>query len=464
MENFKELGLPSIIVDALTRMKICVPTPVQALAIPLASRGQDVLASAQTGTGKTIAYTIPLLIKLLASPQGSALILTPTRELAVQVQQAINQILSKGSAIRTVLLIGGTSMSKQISDLRKRPRIIVGTPGRIYDHLQRKSLTLNETSFLVIDEADRMLDMGFGIQLDRIAEYLPKERQTLMFSATLPPNIDKLSKKYLQNPERVSIGSSAIPAPKIKQEIIHTTGGEKLPELLKQLGTREGSIIVFVKTKRNADKLSKELRTQGHTADAIHGDLSQNRRERALQAFRARKNRIMVATDVAARGLDIPHVMHVINYNLPQCPEDYIHRIGRTGRAGAEGNALCLISPEEKILWRAIVRLIDPHAKPERQESRQPLPERQNQRPRKFGFKKPYSKNSHSKGGRFSSGNREGKQRNSFTKTASPSISGDTTTSSPHARNGGKRPFNRFERRGERPGQRPGKKSFRHSF
>lgn len=387
MENFKELGLPTAIVDALTRMNICAPTPVQAATIPFAMQGRDLLASAQTGTGKTIAYTIPLLIKLSQSSQGSALILTPTRELAVQVQQAINQILSKSSSIRTVLLIGGTSMSKQIADLKKRPRIIVGTPGRIYDHLQRKSLTLNETSFLVIDEADRMLDMGFGIQLDRIAEYLPKTRQTLMFSATLPPNIDKLSKKYLQNPERVSIGSTSVPVAKIKQEIIHTTGGEKLPELLKQLSLREGSIIVFVKTKRGADKLSRELRNQGHTSDAIHGDLSQNRRDRALQAFRARKNRIMVATDVAARGLDIPHVMHVINYNLPQCPEDYIHRIGRTGRAGAEGSALCLITPEEKLLWRAIVRLIDPHAKPERQEPRHSHA-KQNQHPKKFGFKK----------------------------------------------------------------------------
>lgn len=388
MKNFSELGLPDSIVAALTRMKITVPTPVQAAAIPIAMRGQDLLASAQTGTGKTVAYSIPLLIKLSASSHGSALILTPTRELAVQVQQALNEILGGSSSLKTVLLIGGAPMGKQMANLKKRPRLIIGTPGRIYDHLQRKSLTLSETSFLVIDEADRMLDMGFGIQLDRIAEYLPKSRQTLMFSATLPPNIEKLSKKYLQSPERVSIGSSVQPAPKIKQEIIHTPTGEKFAQLLKQLTLREGSIIVFVKTKRNADKLSRELRNQGHSSDSIHGDLSQNRRDRAMQAFRTRKNRIMVATDVAARGLDIPHVMHVINYNLPQCPEDYIHRIGRTGRAGAEGSALCLISPEEQILWKAISRLIDPQAKREFPDGERAAPARHRPRPGKFGFKK----------------------------------------------------------------------------
>ncbi len=409
MENFSELGLPNALVEALARMKITVPTPVQAATIPIAMQGLDLLASAQTGTGKTVAYSIPLLIKLTESPQGCALILTPTRELAVQVQNTLNQILGKAGSLRTVLLIGGTSMSKQFSELKRRPRIIVGTPGRIYDHLQRKSLVLNETRFLIIDEADRMLDMGFGIQLDNIAEYLPKTRQTLMFSATLPPNIDKLSKKYLQNPQRVSIGSTDQPVAKIKQEIIHTHSGEKFELLLKQLNEREGSIIVFVKTKRGADKLSRELKNQGHSSDSIHGDLSQNRRDRVIQGFRSRRSRIMVATDVAARGLDIPHVMHVINYNLPECPEDYIHRIGRTGRAGAEGNALCLISPEDQLKWKAILRLIDPQARPahsHHQEGQRAAPARQQQRPGKFGFKKkrPFRQGGFKSGGFRSSG------------------------------------------------------------
>ncbi|MFI5334448.1 MAG: DEAD/DEAH box helicase [Chlamydiales bacterium] len=398
MENFSLLGLPAQLVEALTRMKITVPTPVQVATIPVAISGRDLLASAQTGTGKTVAYSIPLLIKLLESSDGAALILTPTRELAVQVQNTLNLILGRIASLRTVLLIGGTSMSKQFAELKRRPRIIVGTPGRIYDHLQRKSLALNETRLLIIDEADRMLDMGFGIQLDKIAEYLPKTRQTLMFSATLPPNIDKLSKKYLQNPERISIGSSVQPVAKIKQEMIHLSAAEKFPELLKQLSAREGSIIIFVKTKRGADKLSRELKNQGQHADSIHGDLSQHRRDRVIQAFRSRKIRILVATDVAARGLDIPHVMHVINYNLPECPEDYIHRIGRTGRAGAEGNALCLISPEEQLKWRAVQRLIDPQAA---RSSPQPhgggnhgqpkhrgAPRHQKPRPGQFSFKK----------------------------------------------------------------------------
>ena len=251
-------------------------------------------------------------------------------------------------------------MFRQINTLKRRPQIIVGTPGRINDHLERGSLNLKNAQFLVVDEADRMLDMGFGIQLDRIAEYLPKERQTLMFSATFPPNMDKLSRNYLTNPERVVIQSTLQSAPKIKQEVIRTTSSNKFSQLLEQINQREGSIIIFTKTKRGADHMSKELKSLGHSANAIHGDLSQRRRDSVIHAFRLNTNRILVATDVAARGLDIPHIMHVINYDLPQCAEDYVHRIGRTGRAGAEGNALCLITPGDQGKWRAIARLINP--------------------------------------------------------------------------------------------------------
>ncbi len=363
MTNFSDFSLSDALVESLGRMQITVPTPIQQATIPIALEGRDVLASAQTGTGKTIAYSIPLIMKLASSPQSSALILTPTRELAMQVQQALHLLIGKGSNFKTALLIGGAPMFKQISDLRRKPQLIVGTPGRITDHLERGSLSLKDTNFLVIDEADRMLDMGFGIQLDTIAEYLPTDRQTLMFSATLPPNIDKLSKKYLRDPQRVTIDTTNQPAAKIKQEILHTKSHEKFDELLKQLDEREGSIIIFVKTKRSADRLSSDLKEQGHSTDAIHGDLPQRRRERVIQTFRSKKSRILVATDVAARGLDIPHVMHVINFDLPQCPEDYIHRIGRTGRAGAEGNAICFISPDETGKWKAIHRLMNPQSK-----------------------------------------------------------------------------------------------------
>jgi superfamily II DNA/RNA helicase len=207
-----------------------------------------------------------------------------------------------------------------------------------------------------------MLDMGFSVQLDRIAPYLPKERQTLMFSATMPANIIKLSQNYLHNPARVCVDSPTKAAPKIKQEIIRTTAGEKFSNLLQELNSRDGSVIVFVKTKRGADQLAEKLRRQDLSADSIHGDLKQRQRDRAILHFRNNRTRIMVATDVAARGLDIPHIKHVINYDLPQCPEDYIHRIGRTARAGTEGNALCLICPEDNSKWNAIHRLMNPGA------------------------------------------------------------------------------------------------------
>jgi ATP-dependent RNA helicase DeaD len=400
MSKFALLGMPAHLVKALERLKITEPTPIQDATIPIALTGKDVLASAQTGSGKTIAYAVPLVMKLTGSPKSSALILAPTRELAVQVQNMLHDILGHDTSFRTALLIGGAPMFKQMKDLRRRPQLIVGTPGRINDHLERGSLVLDETRFLVIDEADRMLDMGFGIQLDRIAEYLPAERQTLMFSATLPPNIEKLSKKYLRDPHRITIKSSVQDAPKIKQEIVQTRGADKVNQLLKQLDERKGSIIVFVRTRRGADRLSRDLNLKGHKSDAIHGDLPQRRRERVLEGFRDSISRILVATDVAARGLDIPHVMHVINFDLPECPEDYIHRIGRTGRAGAEGNALCFITPEDGGKWRAISRLMDPtQANPvfgrqagRQQEGRQedePRQNRFNKKRRPFGNRRP---------------------------------------------------------------------------
>lgn len=365
MENFHSLGLPQTLMRALDAMKFETPTPVQAQAIPPALEGKDVLGSAQTGTGKTGAFGIPLVAKLMNNSRGSALILLPTRELAMQVEVALKAMLGKGSPIKTALLIGGDSMPKQVAQLRARPRIIVGTPGRINDHLERGGLMLHDASFLVLDETDRMLDMGFEVQLERIFKYLPKVRQTLMFSATLPPNIVKLSSKYLVDPVRISVGSTVAPAAKITQETIHISEDEKYPELLKQLEARTGSVIVFAKTKYGTEKLAKRLRKDNHSADAIHGDLRQNQRERAIQSFRDKKHRILVATDIAARGLDIPHIEHVINYDLPQCPEDYIHRIGRTGRAGAEGSAINLLTPADGEKWRAINKLMNPGAKTE---------------------------------------------------------------------------------------------------
>lgn len=366
MQNFAAFNLPESLLRSLEHMKFNVPTQIQIEAIPPALEGKDILGSAQTGTGKTAAFGIPLVVNLLMNATNSALVLVPTRELAVQVITTLEQLIGKNGAIKTALLIGGESMPKQLHQLQKHPRLIVGTPGRVNDHLTRRSLTLHNTNFLVLDESDRMLDMGFGIQLEKIAKFLPTQRQTLMFSATLPTNIVKLSEKYLTKPVRISVGSAITPVTKITQEIINTTEAEKYEQLTKQLDQRVGSILVFVKTKYGAEKLATKLHRDNHSADAIHGDLRQNKRERVIHAFRARKYRIMVATDIAARGLDIPHIAHVINYDLPQCAEDYIHRVGRTARAGAEGAAVNLITPQDGLKWKAIYRLMNPGDKIER--------------------------------------------------------------------------------------------------
>lgn len=358
-QNFDGFGLPPELVRALTRMSFTAPTPIQAQAIPLGLEGRDILGSAQTGTGKTGAFGIPLMARLMEDRDACALVLTPTRELASQVLDALEQMIPV-PGIKTALLIGGEPMPKQFSQLRANPRLVVGTPGRINDHLKRGSLDLSRASFLVLDETDRMLDMGFGVQIDRIMEYLPEDRQTLMFSATLPSEIVKMSGKYLVQPARISAGSTTAPAAKIRQEQIHTSESAKYGELLDQLDQRTGSVIVFVKTKYGTERLADRLNRADHRADAIHGDLQQRRRERVIQNFRDQKYRILVATDVAARGLDIPHIEHVINYDLPQCPEDYIHRIGRTARAGAEGSALSLITPADGSKWRAIHLLMNP--------------------------------------------------------------------------------------------------------
>jgi ATP-dependent RNA helicase DeaD len=357
---FGDWGLPPQLAASLVRMNYTTPTPIQSQAIPLAMQGRDILGTAQTGTGKTAAFGIPLVARLLGSPRGSALVLTPTRELAAQVIDIIQQLLGPHSPIQAALIIGGDSMPKQIAQLRGRPRIIVGTPGRINDHLERGTLMLHETQFLVLDESDRMLDMGFGAQIEKIARFLPQSRQTLMFSATLPNEIIKMSAKYLNNPERIAVGSTNQPLLRIQQEVLHVSEGGKYEELLKQLNQREGSIILFVKTKRGADRMADRLNKQKLMADALHGDLHQRQRDRIIQGFRDKKYRILVATDIACRGLDIPHIEHVINYDLPQCPEDYIHRIGRTARAGAEGAAICLITPQDGEKWRDIHKLLHP--------------------------------------------------------------------------------------------------------
>ncbi|MDZ4322788.1 MAG: DEAD/DEAH box helicase, partial [Alphaproteobacteria bacterium] len=342
-----------------------------------------------------MAYLLPLITNLMKDPQSKALIMAPTRELAAQIQEAARSLAS--GQMGSVLLIGGDPMMKQISNLKRNPRLIIGTPGRFNDHLNRRTLKLHEASFLVLDEVDRMLDMGFSEALKTIMPHLAKERQTFMFSATMAEDIKKLSLTYLKNPQLISVGSTREPVLKIKQETRHTTANEKFPSLLEELGSREGSVIIFVKTKHGADRLAVKLSQQKHPASAIHGDLKQRKRDSVIQDFRKLKTRIMVATDVAARGLDIPHIMHVINYDLPQCPEDYIHRVGRTGRAGMEGFALSFIAPEDNIKWRRIHNLINNKNEPQgdsrsdnpsHKRKKKPRPFDSDKKSRSFGEKK----------------------------------------------------------------------------
>ncbi len=363
MKNFQEMELPQQVLETLNAMKFSQPTPIQVEAIPPALEGKDILGSAQTGTGKTAAFGIPLIARLLANPQGLALVMTPTRELATQVLSQLRLMLGKSRNIKTALLIGGDSMSKQIRQIRDRPRIIVGTPGRINDHLDRGILKLKQADFLVLDETDRMLDAGFTVQIEKVMGFLAPKRQTLLFSATVSPNIARIAERYLKDPVRISVSASSAPAPNIKQDTMRVSDGAKYTSLLDSLNDRDGSIIVFVKTKHGTEKMAKRLSKEGHSADAIHGDLKQNKRDRVIASFRNKKYRILVATDVAARGLDIPHIEHVINYDLPQCAEDYVHRIGRTARAGATGSALSFITPGDRAKWNAIERLLNPGSK-----------------------------------------------------------------------------------------------------
>jgi len=360
MNNFIKFNLNEKLNKSLKNINFKIPTPIQTESIPLVLGGKDILGSAQTGTGKTAAFCIPMIELLLRSSKGSALIMIPTRELAKQVLDVVHSLLGFKSSINTVSLIGGELMSKQLSQLKRRPRIFVGTPGRINDHLERGTLNLHDTNFLVLDETDRMLDMGFEVQINKILKFVPPKRQTLMFSATIPDNIKKLSTKYLNNPIRVSVGGENVAAKNIKQEVIELKSDEKLIEIKKQILKREGSILVFVKTKYGSEKLTKFLTKDKFKAFALHGGLRQSKRNKVMKNFRDKKFRILIATDVAARGLDVPHIEHVINYDLPQMAEDFIHRIGRTARAGSLGVALSFVTKGDFLKWKEIQNIFNP--------------------------------------------------------------------------------------------------------
>jgi ATP-dependent RNA helicase RhlE len=356
--GFISLGVDPSIAAILTKIGITDPTPIQVAAIPVAIPGRDLIGIAQTGTGKTLAFTLPIIQKML-SQRGRALILLPTRELALQVEESIRSITRMHSqGIRTVCLIGGMPIYRQIRDLKQNPRLIIATPGRLWDHMEQKTIQLGDVTTAVLDEADRMLDMGFAPQIKRILAALPTEHQTLLFSATMPREIEGLAATYLTNPARVEVAPVGTPASQIAQEVAYIEGRNK-SELLKTLLIQHsGTVLVFSRTKHGAGKLSLQLQDMGHSSAEIHSNRSLGQRRQALDGFKSGKYRILVATDIAARGIDVHDIELVINYDLPDAAEDYVHRIGRTGRAGKSGKAISFATNDQGGDIRAIERLM----------------------------------------------------------------------------------------------------------
>jgi len=354
--SFDDLGLLPVILESLKAKGITNPSPIQHAAIPSALSGQDVLGIAQTGTGKTFAFGLPMLQRLSQNP-GFGLVLLPTRELAEQVEQALKPMADK-LGIKMAVFIGGASMELQRRALKQGPRVLVATPGRLIDHLDRKTVTLKGVSVLVLDEADRMLDMGFAPQLNRILGDVPKERQTMLFSATMPQTILGMTAKHMKSPVHVEIAPSGTSAERVEQHVLMVGREEKGKVLVDILNATEGTTLVFVRTKHGAKKLTKSLLQAGHKVAEIHANRSLGQRREALEGFKKGRYRILVATDIAARGIDVTGIALVVNFDLPQNAEDYVHRIGRTGRAGLQGEAVSFITQDQRGDLRAIERLI----------------------------------------------------------------------------------------------------------
>jgi ATP-dependent RNA helicase RhlE len=359
LNTFTELDLSEKTLHALERAGFERPTPIQAQAIPPALAGKDVIGVAATGTGKTAAFLLPILERLSSRAAGRpgprALVLAPTRELALQIGEEVERF-GRGRHVRGAVVIGGVGMASQAAALRDH-EIVVATPGRLVDHLQQGNARLDQLEVLVLDEADRMLDMGFKPQLDRILARVPKVRQTLLFSATMGEEVATFSRAHLRDPVRVEVIRSGTTAPRAVQQVYLADSREKVPLLLSILESDELSTLVFTRTKRRADKVAKAIERAGHKVARIHADRSQAQRRMALDGFREGTYRVLVATDIAARGIDVAEIGHVVNFDLPHVPEDYVHRVGRTARMAASGRASSFASPEEQDQLRAIERL-----------------------------------------------------------------------------------------------------------
>ena len=354
--SFYGLGIAPRILEALDRMRFTVPTPIQHKAIPIAIEGKDVIGVAQTGTGKTLAFAIPI-IQRLSQKKGRCLVLVPTRELALQVDETFTKI-SPLFGMKTAVIIGGASMYNQLVALRKNPRILVATPGRLVDHIDRRTVLLSDVEVLIIDEADRMLDMGFKPQIERILKFIPKSRQTMLFSATIPGEVIEIAASHMKLPVHIEVAPSGTTAERIIQELFIVKREAKKQLLAKLLGQYRGSVLLFSRTKIGAQKITRLIKEMGHNAAEIHSDRSLGQRREALDGFKTGKYRILVATDIAARGIDVTGIELVINYDLPDDTEHYVHRIGRTGRAGHDGRAISFATPEQGGDVRNIEKLI----------------------------------------------------------------------------------------------------------
>jgi ATP-dependent RNA helicase RhlE len=354
--SFDGMGIAPKIIEVLDRMKFIHPTPIQHKAIPIAIEGTDIIGVAQTGTGKTLAFAIPV-IQTLARNMARCLVLVPTRELAIQVNETFHKIAPL-FGINTVVIIGGAPMPAQVKALKKNPRIIIATPGRLLDHMQQKTLRLNEVEILILDEADRMLDMGFKPDIERILKCVPKKRQTMLFSATIPGEVVSIGTAHMKLPVHVEVAPSGTAAEHIVQELFIVKKEAKKKLLAKLLDQYCGSVLLFSRTKRGASNIKRMIKEMGHKVAEIHSDRTLGQRRQALEGFKSGRYRILVATDIAARGIDVVGIEMVINYDLPDDTENYVHRIGRTGRAGHKGRAISFATPDQRTDIRNIEKLI----------------------------------------------------------------------------------------------------------
>src|SRR5437899_10057029 len=357
VSSFEGLGLSADMLAGIGTAGYSCPTPIQRKAIPHALAGQDVIGCAQTGTGKTAAFVIPMIERLAHGRGTRALVLAPTRELAMQVQKAVDQ-LGRGRGIGAALIVGGANMPQQERALRQGPDVVVGTPGRLLDHMWRGTINLLAIKILVLDEADRLLDMGFAPQINQILDALPEERQTLLFSATMPEDVSALARTRLRQPVRAQEASAGTTPSAAEQKVFHASPEQKNSMLRWLVNEEPGTTLVFTRTKRRADRLGRALGSAGHKVAVIHGNRSLSQRRAALEGFRRGTFRVLVATDIAARGIDVANIGHVVNYDLPNTPEDYIHRIGRTARVKASGRATSFVTADDHVQLRAIEKLL----------------------------------------------------------------------------------------------------------